>query len=86
MHRIRAPLVLPPHTARKPPRQQRRHFLASFHGQRQRGVAVGIAGDAAVLVAGVDEELLPDETRLCQYSCSESGGAGKESGEVYGYL
>ena len=61
-HRIRAPLVLPRHTARKPPRQQLRHLLAALHRQHQRGVAIGVAGDAVVLVVGVDEELLRAES------------------------
>ena len=53
------PLLVPPgDAAREPGRQQRRDGLGRLHRQRERGVPVAVLADAAVFVAGVDQEFL----------------------------
>lgn len=59
-HHILPLPILPRDTAREPPRQQQGHlFVPRRHGHMERGILVGVAGDAFVLfVAGGDEVFL----------------------------
>lgn len=51
-------LVLPSYTAREPRREGGGDCVVGFFDrEHERRVPVGIAGDAIVVVAGVDEEL-----------------------------